>query len=218
MERLLLKESIDLSAVEIEISEAVGSGSTYKIKGPFLEANVKNKNKRIYPQPIIEKTVKEFQKSISENRAVGELNHPSGRLEIDPAEIAIKITSLGMQENLALGEAEVLTTPKGMIVRSLMDSGIKMGVSSRGYGSLKEAVVQNDYKFIAQDVVWEPSAHAAWVDNIMESQTEWVLENGILVEKHIDKINEMKNDFKGKHLNEVLREIFQYTLDNAGKK
>jgi hypothetical protein len=204
METNFLIESVENSLVENSILEE-NKAKKYFVKGPFLEANVKNRNNRIYPQAIIEKSVNDYQSVIKENRVVGELNHPEGRLEIDPTEIAIKITELNMDKNIALGSAEVLTTPKGMIVRSLMDSNVKLGISSRGYGSLKESVVQSDYKFICMDLVMNPSAHAAWVDNVLEAKTEWVIENGILVEKEVEILENRLKNFNGKKVEDVLR-------------
>jgi len=142
MQKTLLIEEVDLDLVESIVDS---KKSKYSIKGPFIECNLKNRNNRIYPDGVVRPIVENYQKLIKENRAVGELCHPA-TLEINPKNIAIKTTRLAFDgPNIVLGEAQVCSTPNGMIVRALMDDGIKLAVSSRGSGTLKEGVVQNDF-------------------------------------------------------------------------
>lgn len=216
---MLLVEECDLQSITNEVlEESKGGPKKYMIKGPFIEANRENKNKRVYPGPIVAPQVEAYQTKINENRAVGELEHPS-TLEINPKNISHKTTKLAWDgKNIVLGEAEICTTPNGMIVRSLMDSGIKMAVSSRGSGTLKEGVVQKDYKYICNDIVWDPSAPSAFVENILEAQTEWIIENGILLEQEVEDLQEKLKHFRGKDINKVLVSILDEALTKATKK
>lgn len=210
----LLIEKIDIDLMESSILEE-GKIKKYLIKGPFIETQIKNKNRRIYPRPVVEPIVESYKKVIELNRAVGELNHPDS-LEINPERICLKIEKFDWDtsnSNVVLGEAKIVSTPKGMIVRALMDDGIKLAVSSRGSGTLKEGIVQKDFRFIAEDIVWEPSAPNCFVDNILESKTEWILEKGILVEKDIEDIKlKLKNLGKQK-VQDVLISIFEQALN-----
>ena len=125
-----------------------------------------------------------------------------------------------MKENVAWGESEILTTPKGMIVRSLMEANIKLGVSSRGAGTVKNSIVQTNFNFIAQDIVFSPSAPTAFVENIMEGfkLTEWCLENNVLVEKEVDfLLNGLKN-LRNRPLEEKILETFDSFMNFAMNK
>ena len=212
----LLIEQIDFSSIESSVlEEAVTKEKSYTIKGPFIEANIKNKNARIYPSPVIKPQVESYQTLIKTNRAVGELNH-SSTMDIDPKNISHKITKLDwINENIVEGTANVLKTPNGMIMRALMDDKIKMGVSTRGCGTLKEGVVQKDYRYVCNDIVFEPSAPNAFVDGILESKTEWLLENGILVEKDINDLKSQLKNFNQKDVNKVVTNIFKEALRRA---
>jgi hypothetical protein len=210
----LLIEDIDLDSMICEVLEEA-AGKKYSIRGPFIEANIKNKNNRIYPGPVIRPQVEKYQDAITENRAVGELNHPA-TLEIDPKNISHKITSLKFEgANVVMGEAVIGGTNNGMTVRALMDMGVKLGVSSRGAGTLKEGIVQKDYKYVCNDIVWEPSAPSAFVEGILEAKTEWLLENDILVEKDIDDLKSQLSKFGRKNINKVRLDIFEQALDKA---
>lgn len=211
----LLIEEIDIDLLESVVDSKKG---IYKIKGPFIECNTKNYNKRIYPDKVVRPQIENYQKLIKENRAVGELNHPEN-MEINPKNIAIKITKLDFDgNNIVLGEANVCTTPNGMIIRSLMDDGIKLAVSSRGSGTLKEGVVQSDYFFKCEDVVWDPSAPSAFVDNILEAKTEWVLKNGILYEKEVEDLQSRLKNFKGEDIATVVSNVFLEALNKTMRK
>lgn len=215
----ILIEEIDLDSMECVVLEETTSGpKVYKIRGPFIEANIKNKNKRIYPSPVVRPQVESYQQVIKNNRAVGELNHPN-TLEIDPKNISHKITKLEfVTENIVEGEATISGTPNGMIVKALMDDGIKLGVSSRASGTLKEGIVQKDFKYICNDIVWEPSAPSAFVESVLEADTEWIIENGILVEKELEDLQKRLADFRGEDINKVLLGMFEQAINMAAKR
>lgn len=225
MAKILLIEVADFESVENIVLEALGKGpKKYTIRGPFIEANRKNKNNRIYPAPIIIPQVEAFQSVIKENRAVGELEHPQS-LEINPKNISHKITKLAWDgDNIVMGEANITATPNGMIVKGLMDEGIKLAVSSRGSGTLKDGIVQNDYKYVTNDIVWDPSAPRAFVENIMENiipETEWVLEDDILVEREITDLKDYKkrlSNIPRGELDNVLTSIFEDALSKASNR
>jgi hypothetical protein len=154
----------------------------YKFRGIFQRADVKNGNGRIYPKKVLEKAVAKYQKLIQEGRALGMIEHPpDGKTRLDEA--AIKITSLTMNDKgEVIGEAEVLVgTPKGDILKNLIDNGVKFGISSRGSGTLiKRAdgtvVVGEDYEFLAFDVVYDPSTPGAFPETIKESREDKPME------------------------------------------
>ena len=213
--RQLLIEEVDIQLVENAVLTESSGDKKYVITGPFMEADIQHRNKRVYPHQILQPQVESYQADISNSRAVGELNHPS-TMEINPENIAIKIESLSWKDkHTVIGEAKVLTTPKGLILRSLMDEGIKFGVSSRGSGTLKEGVVQNDYRYVCNDVVWEPSARSAMVENIMESSTEWVFENGVLLEKQLEEVQgDLAKSAKPEDIEAAFKKIMEAVSKN----
>lgn len=171
--------------------EGNGDEKGYFVEGIFLQANVVNGNKRVYPVEILAREVERYNKEmIDTQRAVGELQHPQG-VEINPDRVSHKILSLSRSGNDFIGRAKVLNTPMGKIVKNFIDEEIQIGVSSRAVGSLREKdgvnVVQEDlHIFTAADIVMDPSAPNAFVNAIMESK-EWVWDNGILVEQAVEK-------------------------------
>lgn len=173
---LLICEKVD--RVEV-IKETTESGKkNFFIEGPFLQAEIQNRNGRTYPMSVMEKEVARYTKSlIEQNRAYGELNHPPGP-SINLDRVSHMIKSLVKEGNNFIGKALVLETPMGMIVQNLLDSGANLGVSSRGVGSLKKNAngameVQEDFMLAtAADIVADPSAPDAFVKGIMEN-TEW---------------------------------------------
>ena len=166
----------------------------YKIKGIFMQADIKNRNGRIYPMNILEKEVKRYSKDyIKQNRAFGELGHPDGPT-VNLERASHMITNLYPDGKNFIGEAKVLSTPMGNIVKSLMDDGAKLGVSSRGMGSLDQKnganYVRHDfYLATAADIVADPSAPNAFVEGIMEGK-EWVWNNGLIKEADVAEIKE----------------------------
>ena len=166
----------------------------YKIKGIFMQADIKNRNGRIYPMEILQKEVKRYSKDyINQKRAFGELGHPDGPT-VNLERASHLITNLYPDGKNFVGEAKVLSTPMGEIVKSLMDDGAKLGVSSRGMGSLDQKnganYVRNDfYLATAADIVADPSAPNAFVEGIMEGK-EWVWNNGLIKEADVAEIKE----------------------------
>jgi len=171
----------------------------YKIRGVFMQADIKNRNNRMYPGEILEKEVKRYNKEyIQQNRAFGELGHPDGPT-VNLERVSHMITDLYPDGKNFIGEAKILDTPYGKIVKNLIDEGAKLGVSSRGMGSLEPRrdmhVVKDDfYLATAADIVADPSAPSAFVEGIMEGK-EWVWNNGVV--REVD-IAEYRNDLSKK--------------------
>ena len=176
---------------EVEyITEAKeNGGKNYKIKGIFLQADIKNRNGRVYPMEVLEKEVARYNKKfINEKRAYGELGHPDGPT-VNLERVSHMVTELYPDGKNFIGEAKIMETPMGKIVKSLMDEGGKLGVSSRGMGSLDQKnganYVRDDfYLATAADIVADPSAPNAFVEGIMEGK-EWVWNNGALMEAEL---------------------------------
>ena len=193
----LISESI-VQDVEY-ITEAKENGKKdYKIRGIFMQADIKNKNGRVYPMEILQKEVKRYNEEfINEKRAYGELGHPEGPT-INLERASHMITALYPDGKNFIGEAKILATPMGEIVKTLMDEGAKLGVSSRGMGSLEEkkdgaSYVRNDfYLATAADIVSDPSAPSAFVEGIMEGK-EWVWNHGALVQSELVEMKERIN-------------------------
>ena len=199
----LFSESVE--DVQYITEEKEGGGKNYKIKGVFLQADIKNRNGRIYPMGILEPEVNKYNENfIDQKRAYGELGHPDGPT-VNLERASHITTSLNRDGKNFLGEAKILETPMGKIVKSLMDEGCKLGVSSRGMGSVSKTpgqeganVVQSDfYLATAADIVADPSAPNAFVEGVMEGK-EWVWNNGALLESHLV---ELKQQFDVKQRN-----------------
>lgn len=176
----LITELYDNSETEI-LTEANTGKKAYYIKGIFAQAEQPNRNKRIYPKAIMEREIEKFSKMIEERRSLGELNHPPYP-NIDAKQASHLITELSWDGNNIIGKAKIINTPSGDIVKALLDEGVKLGVSTRGLGSLKTLnnglnEVQSDFTLSTVDIVSDPSAHDAWVQGIMEG-AEWVNVNG----------------------------------------
>jgi hypothetical protein len=181
----LITETIEEVAY---LTENSNGEKQHFIEGVFMQAETKNKNGRVYPKPIL---VKEAQRYVTEyvnkNRALGELNHPSGP-SVNLDRVSHKVTWLYENNNDFYGKAKILDTPCGQIVKNLMNEGVKLGVSTRGMGSLEKRgginVVKEDFMLAAIDIVADPSAPNAFVNGIMEGR-EWIWDNGILREQQI---------------------------------
>ena len=185
------------------ICEASENGpKKYSIRGPFMQAEVKNRNGRVYPMEVLSKEVEKYNKNfVQQNRAFGELGHPDGPT-VNLERVSHRITSLRPDGQNFIGEAKIMDTPMGKIVKNLMDEECKLGVSSRGMGSLDERggakYVRDDfYLATAADIVADPSAPNAFVEGIMEGK-EWVWNNGALIES---ELVEMKRKFDVKQRN-----------------
>ena len=177
--------------IEFLITEGKDGKKNYAIQGIFAQAEKKNRNGRIYPMPIIEKAVNKYDtEQVQRGRAVGELNHPEGPT-VNLDKVSHKINKLEFQGNDVVGEASILETPMGQVVKGLLDGGVTFGVSTRGMGSLSQRnnamVVNDDYILNAVDIVQDPSAPGAFVNGIMEG-VEWVWNNGIIEAQTIERM------------------------------
>ena len=183
--------SEEIQDVEYICEQKEDGNKNYKIKGVFMQADIKNRNGRVYPMQVLNKEVNRYNKEyIGQKRAFGELGHPEGPT-VNLERASHMITSLTPDGKNFIGEAKILNTPMGNIVQSLMDEGAKLGVSSRGMGSLDQKnganYVRNDfYLATAADIVADPSAPNAFVQGIMEGK-EWVWNNGSLVEAELER-------------------------------
>ena len=192
----LFSEPVEDAELLIESKE--DGSKNYKIRGIFMQADVKNRNGRIYPMEILQKEVSRYNKKfINENRAFGELGHPDGPT-VNLERVSHMVTSLSPDGKNFIGEAKIMETPMGKIVKNLMDEGAKLGVSSRGMGSLEQKnganYVRNDfYLATAADIVADPSAPNAFVEGIMEGR-EWIWDNGIIRESEIAGIKNRIDD------------------------
>lgn len=179
--KLIREITEDVNLITETLDESTGK-KRHMIEGIFLQSNIKNRNGRIYPKGIMENEVNRYQKNyINENRAFGELNHPTtGTINLD--RVSHIITELKSDGDNFIGKARILDTPMGNIVKTLIDEGTKIGVSSRGMGSLKAnkqgiMEVQNDfYLATAADIVADPSAPDAFVNGIMEG-VDWIYDH-----------------------------------------
>lgn len=187
-----MKLFTDLSETKAEIlTESVDGEKRLHIAGPFLMFDKPNRNGRIYPQKAMDAAVKKYTEDyISKNRALGEFNHPSGRISVDPERAAILTTHLEKDGNYYYGKAKVLSTPLGKVLQALLNDGVRVGVSSRGAGSIAgtkgpHKMVGNDFMITAAaDTVHDPSVADAFVDHLMEEK-EYIMINGDFMEKTI---------------------------------
>jgi|TARA_Y100000296_G_scaffold84533_1_gene118070 hypothetical protein len=195
----LFSEAVE--EVEYICEEKDDGKKNYKIRGIFMQADVKNRNGRIYPLDVLQKEVAKYNKNfIQQKRAFGELGHPEGPT-VNLERVSHMITSLTPDGKNFLGEAKIIETPMGKIVKNLMDEGAKLGVSSRGMGSLDQKsganYVRDDfYLATAADIVADPSAPNAFVEGIMEGK-EWVWNNGALIEAELVELRQ-KFDVKNR--------------------
>ena len=213
----LIREEIE--QVEVIVEQRNGKKNLY-IEGIFLQGNIANRNKRMYNVETLQREVNRYNENfVAKGRALGELGHPEGPgINLDRA--SHKIVSLQREGNNFIGKAKILSTPMGKIAEALINDGVKLGVSSRGVGTLsptKEgySMVNDDFALAtAADIVADPSAPDAFVDGIMEGK-EWVWDGGILCEKLAEKtykqINTMVDQQK---LEENKLQIFQNFLSN----
>lgn len=177
----LLIEETDRQSLDFLIESDASTGvKSFRVRGVFAMSEVENKNRRIYPRHILEREVMTYQGRIREKRAVGELEHPASPM-INLERVSHLVEHLEMQGNNVYGVAKVLDTPLGRIAKTLMSEGIKLGVSTRGLGTLNGNKVESSYSMRAIDMVHEPSAPSAIVDAIMESR-EWIINGDSIVE------------------------------------
>jgi hypothetical protein len=188
----------------------------YKIRGIFLQSDIKNRNGRIYENDILAKEVNRYDKEfIQKGRAFGELGHPDGPT-VNLERVSHMIKALTPEGKNFIGEAKIMDTPYGKIVKNLIDEGATLGVSSRGMGSLVQKgganyVGKDFYLATAADIVADPSAPDAFVEGIMESK-EWVWDNGVLLEKDIEAWKSEIQKAKSHALAEAKVKVFKNFL------
>jgi len=210
----LITETIE--DVQVLTEERNGK-KDYKIKGIFMQADIKNRNGRIYPVGTLAKEVKRYNEQfINKKRAFGELGHPDGPT-VNLERVSHMITSLKPEGKNFVGEAKIMDTPYGKIVKNLIDEGAQLGVSSRGMGSLQSGsqgnVVGKDfYLATAADIVADPSAPDAFVEGIMEGK-EWVWDNGVLKSMEVERYKEEIEKTKRAELAEKKASIFKHFLN-----
>ena len=209
----LITEMVDDDCVEFITEQGANGQKNHYIKGVFMQAEQKNRNGRIYPKNVLDEQVKKYISSyVDQNRAFGELGHPDGPV-VNLERVSHMIKELNEEGNNWIGKAKIMDTPYGKIVKNLIDEGAKLGVSSRGMGSLKNVrgtnVVQDDfYLATAADIVADPSAPEAFVQGVMESK-EWVWDNGVIKEREIEAYKKEVNRAKLKELEEAKLKVFK---------
>ena len=201
----LISEHTDLIDYIVEADQE--GKKNYRIKGVFMQSDIKNRNGRMYPEQVLAKEVRRYNKEyVNQKRAFGELGHPDGPT-VNLERVSHLITNLKQDGKNFIGEAKVMDTPYGKIVKNLIDEGAKLGVSSRGMGSLEPRrnmqVVKDDfYLATAADIVADPSAPNAFVEGIMEGK-EWIWDNGIIKEMDIEAYKrELDNAYAKKKVRE----------------
>jgi len=211
----LITEVMDEGSVEFITEERNGQKSHY-IKGVFMQAEQKNRNGRVYPKKVLDEQVQKYINNyVIQNRAFGELGHPEGPV-VNLERVSHMIKELNEDGNNWVGKAKIMDTPYGKIVKNLIDEGAKLGVSSRGMGSLRNVkgtnVVQDDfYLATAADIVADPSAPEAFVEGVMEGK-EWVWDNGVIKEREIENIKKELVEAKRKQLEETKLRMFKSFL------
>ena len=206
----------EVSSAEYIVEEADNGKKNYKIRGIFMQADMKNRNGRIYPMETLQKEVNRYNKEfVQAKRAFGELGHPDGPT-VNLERVSHMITSLTPEGKNFIGEAKIMDTPYGKIVKNLIDEGAKLGVSSRGMGSLENKggsnYVKSDfYLATAADIVADPSAPEAFVQGIMEGK-EWIWDNGVIREVDIHEMKTTIERAKQRELAEKQAAVFESFL------
>jgi hypothetical protein len=216
----LITEYVD-NDLDILVEQKKNGEKDYFIEGVFMQSDQKNKNGRIYEKRVMEAAVEKYvNEQVKTGRAVGELNHPDGPT-VNLDKVSHKITDLHWQGKDVVGKASILKTPMGKIVEGLLDGGVKLGVSSRGMGSLvsKNGIqyVGNDFMLATVDIVQDPSAPSAFVNGVMEG-VEWVWNNGILKSRDIEEIETEIRSTSRKNLPEVEIRAFKNFLSKLNSQ
>lgn len=207
----LITETIE--DIEVLTEANTKGGKDYKIKGVFMQADIKNRNGRVYPVETLAKEVSRYTTEyINKRRAFGELGHPDGPT-VNLERVSHMITSLKPEGKNFIGEAKVMDTPYGKIVKNLIDEGAQLGVSSRGMGSIQSSsqgnIVGKDfYLATAADIVADPSAPDAFVEGIMEGK-EWVWDNGVLKSKSVEEYKSEIERARRTELAEIKSKVFK---------
>ena len=210
----LITETLE-SDISVVTESKQNGKKDFFIEGIFMMADSKNRNGRIYETKVLQPAVEKYiEEQVKTGRAVGELNHPEGPT-INLDKVSHLITKLEWNDSNVIGKAKILDTPMGQIVKGLLEGGVKLGVSSRGMGSLEQRegvnYVKDDFQLATVDIVQDPSAPSAFVDGIMEG-VEWIWENGVYKPQEIEKIEtEIKRTPKAQ-LAEAQVRVFQHFL------
>lgn len=205
------------------LTEETNGKKTHFIEGIFLQSNLQNRNGRVYPKEVMAKEVERYNESyVKANRALGELGHPDGP-SINLDRVSHMIVSLKEDGDNYIGKAKLMDTPMGNIAKGLIEGGAKLGVSSRGMGTLKANKdgineVQDDfYLATAADIVADPSAPDAFVQGIMEGK-EWVVVNGVWMEQQCDMTKRYIKKATKKELEEAKLRVFESFLNRVSRK
>ena len=213
--KLITEVNIDS---EIKYLEEEDNGKkSYYIEGKFMGYDEANKNGRIYPKRIMEKEVGRYQEMINEKRSLGELGHPpTPTVNLD--KVSHLISELRMNHDGGVyGKAKILSTPMGKIAENFIKEGVRLGVSSRGVGSLKEKdginEVQDDFQLATVDIVSDPSAPGAFVNGIMEN-AEWIMTNGSWSQQTLEHAQKTIKKASKKQLQEAKLLVFNKLLNS----
>tara|TARA_B100000945_G_scaffold286656_1_gene257710 strand:- start:28 stop:675 length:648 start_codon:yes stop_codon:yes gene_type:complete len=207
----LITETIN-DGINYLVEEKGGKKHQY-IEGVFLQAELKNRNNRVYPVNVLEREVNKYiEEHVKRDRAVGELGHPDGPT-INLDRVSHRIVSLRKEGNNFIGKARILGTPMGKIAKQLLDEGVRLGVSSRGLGTVEKregtSFVRDDFMLAtAADIVADPSAPDAFVDGIMEGK-EWAWVNGVVKEEKIAKYHKFISESELRELESRKLKVFQ---------
>lgn len=200
--------------------DKTGGGKNVFIEGIFMQSNKENRNGRVYPRNIMEKEIERYSTLINEKRSLGELGHPSNPT-INLNTVSHLITELKFDGDNVIGKAKVLDTPMGKIAKNFIEEGVRLGVSSRGLGSLKEKngvmEVQDDFHLATVDIVADPSAPDAFVQGIMEN-VDWILNNGVWTQIQVDKAQNIIRKTSAKDLEETKLKMFEAFLTSMSRK
>ena len=211
----LITENIE--EINVLIEENNGKKNLY-IEGIFLQSEIKNRNGRVYPYEVLSREVQRYNEQyVKSGRALGELGHPDGPT-VNLDRVSHKIISLKSEGSNFIGKAQVLDTPMGKIAKSLLEEGVRLGVSSRGMGSLEERnganYVRDDFMLAtAADIVADPSAPDAFVNGIMVGK-EWIWDNGILREHQVSKYHKYISESTRRNIEERKLKSFEHFLSN----
>ena len=215
----LLTEFISFDRLEVLKENDKDGKKIFRLKGPFLEASIRNKNGRIYSKEILVREVNSFvENKIKKNRSMGELDHPENP-QINLERVSHIIESLEMKDNVGYGCAKLIDTPMGRIARTLVDEGIIVGMSSRGVGTLDGEKVKEDYSLITVDIVADPSAPNCFVEGVLENK-EWIIQGDRIVEvavQNLKKSVDKKYDPKSLS-NDVLSYMMRFLEEIQQKK
>lgn len=202
------------------LSEDTNGKKSVFIEGIFMQADKNNRNGRRYPAAVMEKELSRYQQMINEKRSLGELGHPDNP-SINLNQVSHLITSLRFEGKDIIGRAKILETPMGKIARNFIEEGPRLGVSSRGLGSLKEGrdgimEVQDDFHLATVDIVADPSAPDAFVAGIMEG-AEWVLKNGVWTSVQVENAQKQIRKASAKQLDETKIQIWEQFMQSLSR-